>query len=71
MQETQEILGPEHFLEKGMATHSNILAWKITLTEEPGGLQSRGRKDADTAEQLSTDTLGKDQWLDEMSAEGR
>ena len=27
-------------LEKGMATHSNILAWKIPWTEEPGGLQS-------------------------------
>ena len=29
-------------LEKGMATHSSILAWKIPLTEEPGGLQSMG-----------------------------
>ena len=29
-------------LEKGMATHSNILAWKIPRTEEPGGLQSMG-----------------------------
>ena len=30
-------------LEKGMATHSNILAWRIPWTEEPGGLQSRAR----------------------------
>ena len=29
-------------LEKGMATHSSILAWRIPWTEEPGGLQSRG-----------------------------
>ena len=29
-------------LEKGMATHSNILAWRIPWTEEPGGLQSVG-----------------------------
>ena len=29
-------------LEKGMVTHSSILAWRIALTEEPGGLQSMG-----------------------------
>ena len=29
-------------LEKEMATHSSVLAWRITWTEEPGGLQSRG-----------------------------
>ena len=33
-------LGQEDPLEKGMATHSNILAWRIPWTEEPGGLQS-------------------------------
>ena len=33
-------LGQEDFLEKKMATHSRILAWKIAWTEEPGGLQS-------------------------------
>ena len=33
-------LGGEDPLEKGMATHSSILAWEITWTEEPGGLQS-------------------------------
>ena len=31
-------LGLEDFLEKGMATHSRILAWRITWTEEPGGI---------------------------------
>ena len=33
-------LGREDPLEKGMATHSSILAWKIPWTEDPGGLQS-------------------------------
>ena len=33
-------LGQEDLLEKGTATHSSILAWKIPWTEEPGGLQS-------------------------------
>ena len=31
-----------HILEKGMATHSSILAWRIPWTEEPGRLQSMG-----------------------------
>ena len=35
-------LGQEDPLEKEMATHSNILAWRIPWTEEPGGLQSTG-----------------------------
>ena len=35
-------LGQEDPLEKGMATHSSILAWRIPWTEEPGGLQSMG-----------------------------
>ena len=43
MQETQVwSLGREDPLEKKMATHSSILAWKILWTEEPGGLQSTG-----------------------------
>ena len=33
-------LGWEDLLEKGMFTHSSILAWRIPWTEEPGGLQS-------------------------------
>ena len=35
-------LGQEDPLEKGMAAHSSILAWRIPWTEEPGGLQSMG-----------------------------
>ena len=35
-------LGQKDLLEKGMATHSSILAWRIPWTEEPGGLQSMG-----------------------------
>ena len=35
-------LGQDDPLEKGMATHSSILAWKIPWTEEHGGLQSMG-----------------------------
>ena len=43
MQETQiQSLGWENPLEKGMATHSSILAWRISRTEEPGRLQSMG-----------------------------
>ena len=34
------IPGSGRFLEKGMATHSGILAWRIPQTEEPGGLQA-------------------------------
>ena len=42
MQETQvRSLGQEDPLEKEMATHSSLLAWRIPWTEEPGGLQSR------------------------------
>jgi len=43
-------LGREDPLERGMATHSSILAWRIPWTEEPGGLQSMGLKELDTAE---------------------
>ena len=43
MQETRvQSLGQEDPLEKGMATHSSILAWRIPWTEAPGGLQSMG-----------------------------
>ena len=46
MQEMQETelpsLGQEDTLEKEMATHSYILAWRILQTEKPGGLQSTG-----------------------------
>ena len=43
-------LGREDPLENGMATHSSIPAWRIPWTEEPGRLQSVGRKESDTIE---------------------
>ena len=43
MQETRvQSLGQEDPLEKGMATHSSMLAWRIPWAEESGGLQSTG-----------------------------
>ena len=45
-------LGWEDPLEKEMAPHSNTLTWKIPWTEEPGRLQSMGRKELDAAERL-------------------
>ena len=43
MQETRvRFLGWEEPLEKRMAIHSSVLAWRIPWTEEPGGLQSMG-----------------------------
>ena len=43
MQETQDrSLGQEDLLEKEMATHFSVLAWEISWTKEPGGLQSMG-----------------------------
>ena len=57
IQETQETrvpsLGQEDALEKEVATHSNILAWKIPWMEEPDGLQSMGHKESDMTAQLS------------------
>ena len=43
-------LGQEDPLEKEMATHSSILAWRILWREEPGGLQSMGCKELETTE---------------------
>ena len=40
-------------LEKGMATHSSILAWRIPWTEGPGGLQYMAHKESDTTERLT------------------
>ena len=45
LQKTQiQSLGQEDLLEKGVATHSSILAWRIPWTEEPGGLESMGHR---------------------------
>ena len=51
MQETWvRFLDREDPLEKGMTTHSSILAWRIPWTEEPCGLQSMGSQESDTTE---------------------
>ena len=47
-----QTLGWEDPLEKDMATHSSILAWKIPWTEELGGLQSMGLQRVDMTERL-------------------
>ena len=53
MEETQvQSLGQEDHLEKGMATHSSVLAWRIPWTEEPG-YYPWGHKESDMAEQLT------------------
>ena len=43
-------LGQEDPPKKGMATHTSILAWRISWTEEPGGLCPRGHKESETTE---------------------
>ena len=45
-------LGQEDPLEKGMATHSSMRAWRIPRTEEPGRLQSMGSQESDTTEAI-------------------
>ena len=56
VKETQKtwvwFLGQEDPLEEGTATHSSILAWRTPLTEEPGGLQSKGHKELDRTASL-------------------
>ena len=53
MQETQlQSLGQEEPLEKGMVTHSSILAWRIPCTKEPDRLQSMGRQESDKTEDI-------------------
>ena len=58
MQDTQvQSLSQEESLEKGMATHSSILAWRIPWTEEPGRLHRPwGHKELDMTEQLTHTT---------------
>ena len=49
MQEMQiQSLGQKDLLEKEIATHSSILAWEVTWTEKPGGLQSMGLQKSQT-----------------------
>ena len=57
MPETQEAwvqsLGQEDPLEKGIATHSSVHAWRIPWTEEPEELSPWGQKELDTTERLT------------------
>ena len=54
MREIQaQFVGPEDPLEKGMATDSSMLAWRIPWIEEPGRLQSMSCKESDMTEGLS------------------
>ena len=66
MQEIQvQSLSQEDPLEKGMATHSSILAWRIPCREEPGGLQSKGsqRVGHDCSDSTRTYKSGSFQYL--------
>ena len=62
------ILGPEDPLEEEMATHSSILAWRISWTEEPGGLQSMGsqRVRHDSATNAATTKKVKDTYINSI-----
>ena len=54
VQETwAQSLSREDPLDRAMATHSNILAWRIPWAEEPGRLQSMGYKELDMTEELT------------------
>ena len=56
-------LGWEDLLEKGMATHSSVLAWRIPGTEDPGGLQSMGsQKESDVIEHLTLSSCSRLKW---------
>ena len=68
IQETRvRSLGWEDPLEKGMATHSSVLAWRIPWTEEPGGYSPWGRKESNMTERLLLSNLechvGPSEWL--------
>ena len=53
-------------LEKEMAPHSSILAWRIPWTEEPGGLQSMALQRVRTTEQLSTQQHTHIDWVSRL-----
>ena len=58
MRETQvQSLGWEDLLEKEMATHFSIFAWKIPWVEEPVGYSPRGHKESDTIERLHVQSV--------------
>ena len=59
VQETEApSLGREDPLEKGMATHSSILAWRIPWTHEPGGLQCMGLQESDVTNTTHRQLVG-------------
>ena len=62
-------LGQEDPLEKEMATHFSILAWRISWTEEPAGYSPWGCKVSDTTEQLTYTRPFQVQYLDSMLGE--
>ena len=65
MRETQvQFLGLEDLLGKEMVTHSSILAWRITWTEEPGSLQSMRSQELDTTKHTALDLSCNTQDLD-------
>ena len=79
-QETQfQSLGWEDPLEKEMATHSSILAWRIPWTEELSGLQSTGRKESEMTERLhfqfsfkiGRSSCGRNFWVSGLSSTTR
>ena len=64
MQEIRvQSLGWKNPLEKGMASHSSIVAWRIPCTEEPEGYSLRGRKELDTGREEKEGNVvhGKDE----------
>ena len=70
MQETQvRSLGQEDPLEKEMATHFSILAWRISRTEEPAGYSPWGCKESDTTKQLTHTRPFQVQYLYSMLGE--
>ena len=75
MQETQETWVrsrvQEEPVEKGMATHSSILAWETPWTEEPGGLQSMDGKELETTERLSAHTKSNFTCTNKIRAGGK
>ena len=68
MQETQfRSLGREGPLEKGLATHSSILAWRIPRTEEPGRLPSMGLQRVGHDGMINTFTFKSEMYNVELS----
>ena len=64
------MLGSGIYLEKGMTTHSIILAWRILWTEDPGMLPSMGFQESDMTEQLSVSVPSSSQFPEESQTLG-